>query len=573
MTSEGEGTDGRLAAAAWLGQRVEDCAMGTSGPSWRRRRKLRRAEGAWLWGTTEMSALQQQVRSLGCCWTAVQQHSLLLRFSTESLRAQWRRMLREGGAATATGSVYRVGGVRMWQPAALQWEDTPAAAAAVEEPEETRAVECEASRPRAEGIGTRAAADMAVLRLESEGAQTATIARGTLPMDNSWAQAVNYRQREASARRAMPAEGCRLQQYVRLWRLNECANGNKVLLCDYQRAERIVYGHTLTRRKRMGQSCTRAAVRADMHGRSLTVQERDGMGMVFYPGDVLTTLLARGARRWYVGGPGAGAGGLLLPNEAARLMGMAGVSRRRAGMSLLHSRAMHRAWYGIAKAIPAKRQSAVIMDSIDMGMAQCLMRRAANRVRAVRDRCRGRCNGSKRAGGPIRYASIGGGGCDALFHALRAVTRTGATHEWTAEWDEDRQRAISVAAHTTRIHKQALSEAVAAEARVDVVGITWSCRGVSSGPRRPWAERVRNAWRTAAQMANLVDGYVARALPSVVVIETAVGLATHFRGAHKWLNRKLLRLPYTWETGVFDAKAFGARHRRRRVLWVGTYAA
>ena len=548
--------------------------MGTARGTYKRRRATSGSSAA-RWSVNELSRLQQLVRQHGRTWVQHAQDSTLARFSAQALRQQWVLIQQRGNAASRSGTAHRAGKVNMWQPAQKTKQTHADSYLAVVVREAQLAREPNERKPRAEAIGAKAAEGMEQLKLlrkvESEDASAVT---SEVRLAN-WEQALDFERRKGDdAIREAPAAESVMASYVRLWRLAECAEGHATLLCEVQRAENLLCTRV---RRSMPAGCSKAAVLQRVRCTQLTVQQRDSWGLVFYPSETLTTLTAGSHRRWYVGGGAAWAGGMLTADEAARMMGLKG------GQAYAHGRkrAYDEAWRGVEREVKVARRWNVVADSIPLELAAPLTAAAMERVRAVRLRTRhsgrARAKGATaatRGSGPIRYASIGSGGCDAIFHALRdAAGVWGATHEWAAEWEEERRRAVEWATLTTRMHAQAISEAVFNEASVDVLGVTWSCKGVSTAPYLAWDQREGRAWQSVAEMVAAVEGYVTRGKPRVVLIEQSGGLATHHRTAHAWLNSRLQALPYTWETGVFEAADFGSVHSRQRVLWIGSRAA
>jgi hypothetical protein len=461
----------------------------------------------------------------------------------------------------------------MWQPAV----QLPAVSVSAE----VKAVRAEARRaqtpnepkPRSEGIGERASAGMGQLRLPRRAVATTASEGEGEQIATNWEEELQFMRGGLSCEpRETPVGGSVLAQYVQLWKLDECAAGQSLLLCEYQRAENLMCTRV---RKEMAAGCSAAEVLRRVRETQLTVAQRDAYGLVFYPEDTLTTLTVGGARRWYVGGGHRLAGGLLQASEVAALMGFSSYPGKARG----RKRARAEMWAAVERTVPAHRRWDAAADSIPMALAEPLMQVAAEGARSVRRKvrrsgsARSKPRGSAaRATGPLRYASIGSGACDVLFHALREVAGPmgGATHEWAAELEEDRQRAVAEATFTRRVHTQALSEAVFHEASVDILAVTWSCKGVSTAPHVGQKESERRAWSTVADMVAATEGYAKRGKPRVIVMEQASGLATHHRKAHAWLNERMRALPYVWKTGVFSAADYGGTQGRLRVLWVGT---
>ena len=96
------------------------------------------------------------------------------------------------------------------------------------------------------------------------------------------------------------------------WRLAE-SHGGAPILCPMARGEAIL----VRRLRRAGVPASQSNER--MLQWKLTVQERDELGLVFYPGSVCTALTAGSAHLTYVGGPGGG--GYVTPREVAGFMG------------------------------------------------------------------------------------------------------------------------------------------------------------------------------------------------------------------------------------------------------------
>jgi hypothetical protein len=115
-----------------------------------------------------------------------------------------------------------------------------------------------------------------------------------------------------------PAAGLtdRRASLVSLWRLDECAHPHSLLLCNLARAEERVRDHF--RKAGVADS----ALNAHVLSTAFSVQERDLLGLVWYPTDRCGTLVSSNSHLIYIGGPGACPGRLASPSDVAGFMGI-----------------------------------------------------------------------------------------------------------------------------------------------------------------------------------------------------------------------------------------------------------
>ena len=110
------------------------------------------------------------------------------------------------------------------------------------------------------------------------------------------------------------AEPCaltrRAQECVELWALDECKMGQRMMACHVRRA-----------RSRVKKYIADEGLALEVKQLKLTVQKRDELRLVFYPGDILPTFLGKHDNVLLLSGPDIGAPRFITAVEVARLMG------------------------------------------------------------------------------------------------------------------------------------------------------------------------------------------------------------------------------------------------------------
>ena len=510
------------------------------------------------WRPMEDRALVRQVRAVGKVWSVVVDCGELKGRSAASARQRYGRLGLRVKQASSSGAGTPV---RVWGNTVTGTQHGRQSVATLGEGHELQAAE--------EAVGEEAAArrnddawqGIGELQMDLQAHQRQDMAA-------TWAAAFRYPVFQRSdERRRQPGASTRMATFVRTWRLDEAASGETWLLCDMYRAEKIACKVVKVERAKQGLACGRAAVKAAVLLRWFSVAERDGLGMVFYPGSgPLPAIAGSKPRRLYAGGSHARAGGWIWAKEMARLIGdgCSGGNPQEAQWRCQHA------------ALGEEQMCVVVGDGLHVPTARAVMAVAAQGIRKQQKRRR---SGTGRA---IRYAGIGGGARDGLFEALRVVA---GEVEYCAATEVHRKRR-EVAAKIASI-SQTFGDGVTAavseryrgrkEEDMDCLTMTWPCVDVSMarhamkrGRRKEtWRERRRRAMRSMARAAVALRRHVTAMRPKVIVIEQAAGLSTHFREALRWFNSRLRGLPYKWSAKVVDASQYGAWCGRKRVIWMG----
>ena len=133
--------------------------------------------------------------------------------------------------------------------------------------------------------------------------------------------------------------------------------------------------------------------------------------------------------------------------------------------------------------------------------------------------------------------------------------------------------AAAEAFHIGRCWRLAKEMADGCSGKRDVVAATPSCKRVSKAPRVTAEKRAE--WQEMGRKEVVSDfeavaKVVEKCEPFVVVMEQTSGLRGHRKGETlKEAMQAFACVPYRWEVGIFDCKAAGAAHRRKRLLILG----
>ena len=363
------------------------------------------------------------------------------------------------------------------------------------------------------------------------------------PRSRLWGRPWDYIMRVAEAEggpavRDQPRTA-RQRQLVANWRLAE-SQGGVPILCPMARGEAIL----VRRLRRAGVPAAQSNVR--MLQWKLTVQERDELGLVFYPGSVCTSVTAGSAHLTYVGGPGGG--GYVTPREVAGFMGI----EVREGTPFAVARRM----------VEAHHYTNVLLcqclgDSVPLSLAS----RCLSAVQAVTCQFR-----------PETIGSLYSGGFDHLAEVLRKGLG-GLEFRFVAETDPRRREMLVGAYAPLRVYATA-EEAVRVEAHVDVLAVTAPCVDFSSLKRsrnRLGAKAVslkQAAYQAVRRHVAVLSQALRRLSPCVVVLEQTDGLRTQHPACYGLYRQALRAAGYQTFHGVCSTQESGDSHFRTRLLSV-----
>ena len=396
------------------------------------------------------------------------------------------------------------------------------------------------------GPAERVAAGMAPLELEA-----------AAPISGSWISAVEVGlQCGPGERGSAPTAGSWAGRCAANWSLHQCASDEGLVVCNIKRARKRLIEQLLKESMAAGRKLSTKTLRKRVANMKLTVAERDARGLVFYPKDIVPAILGSYTNRLLVGGDRLGGSHQvrwMTAEEEAKMMGIGyglRADRRRSGKLA-------------AAAMNDKELRRATADAIDRGMALALADKAITELRArqpphMRTRA-------------VTYAAMGPGAFDGIGYAIREIDGR-CDCKWIAEIDEKRKKVAAAELQATRMHGDALSPEVAAEDRVDILGVTWPCQKVTTALQcgtTSWEERKEDADKSMLDCVKAVTAYASQARPYVIVMEQAAGVATHHKATMRRLDAGMRRLPYVWSSTIANATQFGARHNRSRVLWVG----
>ena len=316
-----------------------------------------------------------------------------------------------------------------------------------------------------------------------------------------------------------------------LWQLDVCLDGRTLLLCNLPRAI-----ETLVRRWTPRYGSRRARRMAYL--RPLTPVERDALGLVVYPGGTCHTLTT-GCRFTWVGGPDAGAGGLVTAAELA-------------GFMCLHASG---GAYDCAKTLMTPpRMCACLAESVH-GLAARQLALSGKALLSPHTPCTSIC-------------SLYSGAFDSLT--------TGARHAFpdlylkccveSADEKAAVLRASSAPEVLVRLAEDPVFHAVG---HVSVLVASPPCVDVSAMRRAlPGESReVRALSAVRAQCSALLAAILALR-PFLCLLEQSIGLRTHYRSAYRAWSGWLHSTPYYVTMAIHDpASTNGASHRRTRLLY------
>ena len=323
----------------------------------------------------------------------------------------------------------------------------------------------------------------------------------------------------------------RQSRLIAAWKLGVAADGHRLLLCNLSRAESIMRRHLASAGGALNDAvlCT-----------CISVELRDSLSMVYYPGEVCHTVTTDAHLSWVGGTDG---GRFVTAQETAAFMG--------------HS---SRGGFNQARSVFGE-------CGAQMRVAESVHSRVADHI-----------GGMVHALTPGPFATLGTlySGC---FDELgRGVSRVLGPLSciFLAESDADKRRVLE--SEVSPIHSFAdVSEVKGLTLPVDVLCVTPPCVDVSQKRRafnRLGGEAIDLKARGAVSVSEhlvAVTEAVRSSSPSVIVIEQSTGLASHHPEAYQSFNSGLSRLPYVFCHGSVEASVVcGASHARDRLVWIGT---
>ena len=333
--------------------------------------------------------------------------------------------------------------------------------------------------------------------------------------------------------------------------LHKAAHGQSILYCDMARA----HARWLLRLLRTGKARTRREAEAVMRRTTLSVAERDAMGLVQYAAAKLPTFLASGVHRAWIGGA---RGGYYVPEEAYfRWLGLAAMME-----------SGRQTWGCVEQfLVSSSARMAAVGDSIALTFAASAV--------AMAHRLLG-------GGIPLdaTYGSLYSGAFDAFLGAFRWAARNMGIGghiraEFAAESDAARRRVVARLYAPAVLYRSAMRAATQACGALTVLSWTPPCRPHSSAAN--WKGRGAGGKVSAAVTSLTAMRWAVLALlrcirrtqPEVVLGEQVSGLITH-RKASLWMLLALLEgEPYRWFLTQADASTLGACCHRRRLLLLG----
>ena len=322
------------------------------------------------------------------------------------------------------------------------------------------------------------------------------------------------------------------QEKVKNWKLTDGA-GSPVIACRLENARKLLMRHRSKARWRG----------------PLSLTHREEFGMVIHPRECLPTFV--GAHRLFLGGPQMGPGRLMLPSEAAMIMGIP----RRTGLFIAAQRAMGEEdlWK-------------VVCDSIDIRFALTLA-----------------WNGADMAGWlaqgwsttrPIRFGVLYAGAVDPVMSALRQVTGAKVEMVVAMEKEETRLQIVQKVHSVPYIFKDVHRAATFLKVPLDFLHASPSCKKLSTAPH--WTKAQIPVKAAEAKEELLADvraicTVVVQCGVSVVTIEEtdALVLRSMHAEAYEEMWRLLHELPFEWRHSVIDVADLHASHRRSRAGWAG----
>ena len=324
----------------------------------------------------------------------------------------------------------------------------------------------------------------------------------------------------------------RQSQLIAAWQLGVPADGRSLLLCNLSRAESIIRRHIGGPADLLNDAVLTT---------SISVELRDSLGMVYYPGEACHTLTTNAPLSW-VGGVGGGR--FVTAQETAAFMG---------------------------------HQSRGEFNSARSAFGECGAQMLV--AESVNSRVADHVGGMVRALAPGPFATVGSlySGCfDELGRGLCRVLGP-LSCVFVAELDDGKRKVLEDSLSPLYAFSD-VSEVKGKRLPVDVLCITPPCVDVTRNRRAfnrlggvPLDLVARGAAAVSEQLAAITEA-VHSSSPSVIVIEQSPGLASHHPAAYVAFNAGIQRLPYVYYHGSVEASSVcGASHARDRLVWIGVH--